>query len=773
MATSGSITTGISHGRSVKLSWERTSYSIANNTSTIKWTLKGAGSGDSWIWAGPFSATIDGDNVYTSSARIKLEGGHTIASGSKTIKHTSDGTRSFTLSCKAAIYAEQYNVSASGTHTLNTIPRTSHPSCPSSGTLGVAMTISTNRKSTAFTHTITASYHGRTATITKVGASVSWTPPIAWCTEGASGTCTITCVTYANGSKVGTDTCTTTLKRPAESTLYVSRTSAAINGGTITLTATRHDDAYSHKVFYIWDGESTRQSLSPFYGTAEWTLSTSLINEIPNATSRSVTMYLQTYYADTYIGQSSKKITLTVPASVKPTVTDFTLTPTPPYAKYQGYILERTTFSVSNIKTTPAYGSAVSTTVSGANPFKDGAITVTATDKRGRTASLTKKPSPILAYTPPVITVFTAERGDRVGDVFTANDLGTTLAITIGISINPLNNGNSKNVRLTWAGPEGSGTETLTFDSYSERQTIYWINFQNTNNYTLTLNISDDFNSIQAVREIPTAEVIMDFHQDGKHMAIGKVAQDTDTGFTSAWESTFEQNISANGTINKKNNGKIISQLGQSTTGGGYVGIYDTAGNEIATLYEYNKQGHVRANGTVHKLNGKTIVSQLGQSTTGGGYVGVNNPSGQEIGALYDYNGISYLKVGNILVSGHASAVGTVVKGQWKWALASNNTWTKPMNGDITLGTGVWIFVCTMYLPKGTQAGLRGLRMVSGGALSASTVLEGGNTVIESSTQMTAILTPSSDTTKYHVEALQSSGQTQTCVFQYRAVRII
>ena len=44
MATSGSFTTTSYEGRSLTFSWNRTSTNIANNTSTIAWSVTGSGS---------------------------------------------------------------------------------------------------------------------------------------------------------------------------------------------------------------------------------------------------------------------------------------------------------------------------------------------------------------------------------------------------------------------------------------------------------------------------------------------------------------------------------------------------------------------------------------------------------------------------------------------------------------------------------------------------------------------------------------------------------
>lgn len=123
MALSGTVNTDSYQGRYVSLTWEGTQ-SIANNTTTISWALKGAGEANSsWYYSGPFKLTIDGKVVYESTTRIKLYNGTTIKSGTTTITHGTDGKKSITISVKAAIYASGYNKSGSKDFTLNAIPR--------------------------------------------------------------------------------------------------------------------------------------------------------------------------------------------------------------------------------------------------------------------------------------------------------------------------------------------------------------------------------------------------------------------------------------------------------------------------------------------------------------------------------------------------------------------------------------------------------------------------------------------------------------------------
>ena len=220
MAKSGSITTNESHGRSVKLSWSLSSQSVENNQSTLSWSITGAGSASGWVMTGGFKAVINGTTVYSTSTdtRIQLYNGTSVASGTTKITHNADGTKSFSLSIEAGVYTYAVSVTASGTHTLDTIPRASTVSATNAN-MGSASTITITRASSSFTHTLTYSFGSTTGTIVSktTSTSVSWTPALTLANQipnAVSGTCTITCDTYNGSTKIGSKTCTLTLTVP-------------------------------------------------------------------------------------------------------------------------------------------------------------------------------------------------------------------------------------------------------------------------------------------------------------------------------------------------------------------------------------------------------------------------------------------------------------------------------------------------------------------------------------------------------------------------------
>ncbi len=129
MASSGSFRTKGWYSDSKKdyvyllFEWSIKSQSIANNSTVISWSLKGDRTASGYIKAAPFRVVIDGDTVYSSSTRIELYDGTLVASGTKTLAHNNDGSRSFTASAQGALYSSSINSTGSGSWSLTAIPR--------------------------------------------------------------------------------------------------------------------------------------------------------------------------------------------------------------------------------------------------------------------------------------------------------------------------------------------------------------------------------------------------------------------------------------------------------------------------------------------------------------------------------------------------------------------------------------------------------------------------------------------------------------------------
>lgn len=142
MATSGYTSVAVTNWDTLKFSWWENSQSTANNTTTIGWKMEliagGSGRIDSSI-SKTWSVVVNG-TTYSGTNMINIANNatKTLASGTTTIAHNSDGTKTFSYSFTQQIkinFAGEYisSKSGSGTGTLDTIARwASLTSVPSS-----------------------------------------------------------------------------------------------------------------------------------------------------------------------------------------------------------------------------------------------------------------------------------------------------------------------------------------------------------------------------------------------------------------------------------------------------------------------------------------------------------------------------------------------------------------------------------------------------------------------------------------------------------------
>lgn len=127
MANSGRVLSGTKKTSTFYLDWQVASQSIEGNYTVVNWQtgLKITG-GDLWYSNAVKinSAVINGSTVQSTTkySNIKNTGEHQLASGSTTIYHNSDGTKSFSASISGWLYSYG-DTSGSGSFDLPTIPR--------------------------------------------------------------------------------------------------------------------------------------------------------------------------------------------------------------------------------------------------------------------------------------------------------------------------------------------------------------------------------------------------------------------------------------------------------------------------------------------------------------------------------------------------------------------------------------------------------------------------------------------------------------------------
>ena len=203
---------------------DEVSTDISANTSTINWQLTVSRytyyhtlnkQGDSTL-----SLTLDGQNVHSSNPIWEVwDGEVTLASGSSTISHNSDGRKTLPFSCTFNPNNGLHGtITVSGNLGLTAIPRSSSVSV-SVGVIGSAVTININRQSSSFKHTVRYAWAGKSGTIaSNVDTSATWTIPLDFANDipnSASGTGTIFVDTYSGSTKTGTQSTTFTASVPA------------------------------------------------------------------------------------------------------------------------------------------------------------------------------------------------------------------------------------------------------------------------------------------------------------------------------------------------------------------------------------------------------------------------------------------------------------------------------------------------------------------------------------------------------------------------------
>lgn len=208
---------------SISISITPNSQNVANNTSNV--TVKVVAT---WKYGSynhlqkPGWVKIDGTTYDFTSPFNTGEhetGSCTLYSKTLNISHDSEGKK--TLSCSASYTTgvSSGTVTASASKTLTTIPRKSTLSV-ANGTLGTAQKLTVTRKSTSFTHTITAKCGNASTTIcTKsTSTSIDFTPPLSWASQNTTGTSvsvTFTITTYSGSTNVGSNSYTKTCSIPA------------------------------------------------------------------------------------------------------------------------------------------------------------------------------------------------------------------------------------------------------------------------------------------------------------------------------------------------------------------------------------------------------------------------------------------------------------------------------------------------------------------------------------------------------------------------------
>lgn len=232
----------------------------------------------------------------------------------------------------------------------------------------------------------------------------------------------------------------------------------AVIGQPVTININRKNDAFKHAIWATYGSFNKQITTANVDTSFSWTPPLELCEQTPNSASGFGNITIITYDGSREIGRDVKRLNLSIPDSVKPTLTGFTLTDGNAIAANivsggEHFIKILSDIRVNFGAASGVYGSTItgyyaeivgknqSTTTNGGGlglMNYDGQVVIRArvTDSRGRTSNAIERTVTILDYFPPILKFDVARTGLN----------GGTLTITRTAKVAPLIvNGSQKN----------------------------------------------------------------------------------------------------------------------------------------------------------------------------------------------------------------------------------------------------------------------------------------------------------------------------------------
>lgn len=350
-----------------------------------------------------------------------------------------------------------------------------------------------------------------------------------------------------------------TIARASQPTVSAN---SVVMGSAVTINTNRASSGFTHTLTYAF-GSASGTIASGVGASYQWTVPLSLANQIPNATSGTLTITCKTYNGNALIGTKTVSLTATVPDSVKPSISSITVTDPMGYKNtYGGYIQGKSKAHIS-VSASGSYSSTISSykikangstytennctteLLTAPNTMGIKSIEVTVTDSRGRTATM-QAGLPMIQYAPLEVTQLEATRCDENGNV---NKDGNYMKIKPIVSMSPMNGVNVVNITIDYKKTSDSQwtvwkTATKTFEASSGYESYLWsvsypsIAISEDDSYDVRITVSDKLTPAFSKSVIVgTAFTLIDLNASGKGIAFGKVSEknafevDMDTEF--------------------------------------------------------------------------------------------------------------------------------------------------------------------------------------------------------------------------------------------------
>lgn len=336
---------------------------------------------------------------------------------------------------------------------------------------------------------------------------------------------------YYESISASTTVSLNTIPRASQPTLSASSTEI---GKSVTINTNRASSSFTHTLTYAF-GSASGTIATGVGASTSWTLPTSLLNQIPSATSRTGTITCQTYNGSTLIGTKTVSFTATVASTVVPSISSILFSdPTGYISTYGGYVQNKSKVKIavtasgingSTIKSYKIVANGTTYTSNGCttdvlSTSGTNTISVTVTDSRGRTKTSTSTIN-VIAYKSPSITSFIGVRCQKDG---TEDEEGAYLKAVMVGTITSLSDKNGNTCTFAYKKKTDSSYTNVIYSAYSLNQTEI-VEADIDSSYDLKLTLTDNFGSTIAESEVSSSFTLMDFRGTGKGIGIGKVSE--------------------------------------------------------------------------------------------------------------------------------------------------------------------------------------------------------------------------------------------------------
>lgn len=414
-------------------------------------------------------------------------------------------------------------------------------------------------------------------------------------------------------------------------------------GNTVTINTPRASSAFTHTVQYSLNNSSWTNIKTGVTTSTTWTLPAALATAKPNAASGTVYIRCITYNGSTNIGNKTITRTYNITSSYAAPSVAIAASQTndasiAQYIRGRSKVTLKATATLKHSATAKTYvfnyggtTKTVTTTASTAsvtfslpsNAAASYAYSVKLTDSRGYTASASGTVTTI-SYAAPSLSSVTAIRGDYDGTTFKENSKGNSLQIVAAGTITSLSNANAKNYKVEYRLSNSTAYTTLintkAASAYAVSVTEYTdAIFSENASYVLRFSLSDSFESISQIVDVPSQKVLMNFSANGKAMAIGGIAS-VDDALEIMTDLYATGGIKPMQLANGTNFDEIIKSgvyIGNASSGD-YTNPPITTGTFILDVSSAGSAGQVMQRYSyVHKNQYKAYVRFLYESTWG------------------------------------------------------------------------------------------------------------------------------------------------------------